>query len=64
MKISTWLSGLKVNLPDATHGVLIRDISAKKLIKQEVPYRSPGCPTAGRFSCVVTGAMPVLSTVF
>jgi hypothetical protein len=64
MKISTWLSGLKVTLPVADHGALVRDISAKKLIMQGVAYHSPGCPTAGRFSCVVTGAMPVLSTVF
>jgi len=51
---STWLSGLKVTLPVATHGLLSRDISAKKLIKQEVPYLSPGCSTAVRFSCAVT----------
>jgi len=55
---STWLSGLKVALPVVTHGLLTRDISAKKLIKQGVTYQSPGCSTAGRFSGGVTGAMP------
>jgi hypothetical protein len=62
--MSTWLSGLKVTLPVAANGIVIRDISAKKLIMQEVPYQSPGCPTAARFSCAVTGAMPVPGTVF
>ncbi|MGI9316269.1 MAG: hypothetical protein ACR2QW_02955, partial [bacterium] len=40
-----------------THSVLIRDISAKKLIMQDAPYLSSGRSTMERFGGGVTRAM-------
>ncbi len=49
------LSGLKVTLPIVTHGVLIRDVSAKKLIKQEALINHQVAPLRVDLAAVLLG---------
>jgi hypothetical protein len=57
------LSRLKLALLIFTRAVQIRNVSAKKLVKQEAHYQSPGCSITRRFGGGVTGGHAGLNYV-